>query len=114
MKKIIATLLIAFAIVSFAFAAGATEGKSSGPIKIGVPDDPTNQGRAIKLLETAGLITVDPAVGFSPELKDIPCIVCSRVGPRPVDFGTGIPVLRKDCSEAEFLETVNTAAGTAV
>lgn len=71
MKKIIATLLIAFAIVSFAFAAGATEGKSSGPLKIGVPDDATNQARAIKLLETAGLIEVDPAVGFSPELKDV-------------------------------------------
>jgi len=50
----------------------------------------------------------------SPELKDIPCVVCSSVGPRPVDLGTGIPVLRKDCSEAEFLETVNTAVGIAV
>ncbi len=71
MKKIIASLLIAFVIASFAFAAGASEGKSSGPLKIGVPDDATNQARAIKLLETAGLIEVDPAVGFSPELKDV-------------------------------------------
>ncbi len=71
MKKIIASLLIAFVIVSFAFAAGSSEKKPSGPVLIGVPDDATNQARAIKLLETAGLIEVDPAVGFSPELKDV-------------------------------------------
>ncbi|MBQ9048272.1 MAG: hypothetical protein IJ120_10310 [Solobacterium sp.] len=45
---------------------------SSGePIKIGIPDDATNGGRAIKLLEAAGLIEVDPSVGWVPELKDI-------------------------------------------
>lgn len=41
------------------------------PVKIGVPDDGTNQSRAIKLLETAGLIEVDPAAGYTPELKDV-------------------------------------------
>ena len=40
-------------------------------VKIGVPDDGTNQSRAIKLLETAGLIEVDPAAGYTPELKDV-------------------------------------------
>lgn len=45
--------------------------KTSGPVKIGVPDDGTNQSRAIKLLETAGLIEVDPAAGYTPELKDV-------------------------------------------
>lgn len=39
--------------------------------KIAVPNDPTNEGRALKLLETAGLIKVDPAVGFLPEKSDI-------------------------------------------
>ena len=53
------------------FAAGSKEAAKAAPLKIGVPDDATNQARAIKLLETAGLITVDPAVGFSPELKDV-------------------------------------------
>ena len=38
---------------------------------IGVPDDATNLARAIKLLEAAGFITVDPAAGFTPELKDV-------------------------------------------
>ena len=41
------------------------------PLKIGIPDDATNGGRAIKLLEAAGLIEVDPAAGWVPELKDI-------------------------------------------
>ncbi len=39
--------------------------------KIAVPNDPTNEGRALKLLESAGLIKVDPAVGFLPEKSDI-------------------------------------------
>ena len=45
--------------------------KAAGPVNIGVPDDGTNQSRAIKLLETAGLIEVDPAAGYTPELKDV-------------------------------------------
>lgn len=44
---------------------------SANAIKIGIPDDGTNQARAIKLLETAGLITVDPEAGYTPELVDI-------------------------------------------
>ena len=38
---------------------------------IGVPDDGTNLSRGIKLLETAGLIEVDPAAGYTPEIKDV-------------------------------------------
>lgn len=71
MKKIILSALIVLFVAAFAFAAGSSEAAKSAPLKIGVPDDATNQARAIKLLETAGLITVDPAVGFSPELKDV-------------------------------------------
>lgn len=51
---------------------GDTQPAAAGePIKIGIPDDATNGGRAIKLLESAGLIEVDPAAGWVPELKDI-------------------------------------------
>ena len=71
MKKNILTALIVLFVATFAFAAGSKEASKGAPLKIGVPDDATNQARAIKLLETAGLITVDPAVGFSPELKDV-------------------------------------------
>ncbi len=40
-------------------------------LQIGIPDDGTNLSRGIKLLETAGLITVNPEVGYTPELADI-------------------------------------------
>lgn len=46
------------------------EGIQAGD-KIAIPNDLTNGGRALKVLETAGLIQVDPAVGYSPELRDI-------------------------------------------
>ena len=39
--------------------------------KIAIPNDPTNEGRALKVLEAAGLINIDPSVGDSPELSDI-------------------------------------------
>jgi len=38
---------------------------------IAIPNDATNGGRALKLLESAGLITVDPAAGYTPTVKDI-------------------------------------------
>ncbi len=39
--------------------------------KIAIPNDATNGGRALRLLESAGLITVAPEAGYVPELKDI-------------------------------------------
>lgn len=39
--------------------------------KIAVPNDATNEGRALKILQAAGLITLDPASGDSPEVADI-------------------------------------------
>lgn len=41
------------------------------PILIGIPDDGTNLSRGIKLLETAGLLKVNPDAGYTPEIKDI-------------------------------------------
>lgn len=38
---------------------------------IAVPNDVTNQGRALKVLESAGLITTDPAKGYLPGVADI-------------------------------------------
>ncbi len=40
-------------------------------VLIAIPDDGTNLSRGIKLLETAGLIEVDPAAGYTPEIKDV-------------------------------------------
>lgn len=52
-----------------------TEIKSIEDIKEGasilIPDDVSNSGRALKLLEDAGLITVDPAKGYLPTIEDI-------------------------------------------
>ena len=69
-KKVIAllstlllTALLVSALTPAAFAAN--------DILIGIPDDATNGGRAIKLLESVGLIEVDPEAGWTPELKDI-------------------------------------------
>ena len=38
---------------------------------VAVPNDVTNEGRALKLLESAGIIEVDPAAGNSPAINDI-------------------------------------------
>lgn len=39
--------------------------------KIAVPNDATNEGRALKVLEAAGLIKLDPNAGDSPDKTDI-------------------------------------------
>lgn len=43
------------------------------------------------------------------QTRGIPAIVCTNVGPRPVCFGTGIPVLSKNCSGDALLGAVSAA-----
>lgn len=38
---------------------------------VAIPDDASNGGRALKLLESAGIIEIDPAAGSNPEVSDI-------------------------------------------
>ena len=64
-NKIFALVLTAVLVLSNAGSAFAET------LQIGIPDDGTNLSRGIKLLETAGLITVDPAAGYTPEIADI-------------------------------------------
>jgi len=64
MKKLTAILVVILALV-------LTASALAEPVLIGIPDDGTNLSRAIKLLETAGLLEVDPAAGYTPEIKDI-------------------------------------------
>ena len=74
MKKLLAILILTTLVIGLFGCTGSGNGGNSGsstPLKIGIPDDATNGGRAIKLLESAGLIEVDPAAGWVPELKDI-------------------------------------------
>ena len=69
MKKFVKA--IAAAVLAALLLTVSAAALAASPALIGVPDDATNQARAIKLLETAGLIEVDPAAGYSPEIKDI-------------------------------------------
>jgi ABC-type metal ion transport system substrate-binding protein len=66
MKKRVFALVLTLALVLALCAAASAE-----TLQIGIPDDGTNLARGIKLLETAGLITVDPAAGYTPEIADI-------------------------------------------
>ena len=52
-----------------------TNSVKSGALKFAIPSDGTNLSRGIKLLETAGLIEVNPAAGYTPEMKDITKLV---------------------------------------
>ena len=66
MKKIVkklAALILALTLL--------TSIASAETLQIGIPDDGTNLSRGIKLLETAGLLTVDPEAGYTPEIADI-------------------------------------------
>ena len=64
MKKFIALLLTLILTLTAVSALAETQ-------LIGIPDDGTNLSRGIKLLETAGFIEVDPAAGYTPEIKDV-------------------------------------------
>lgn len=44
---------------------------STETLKIAVPNDVTNEGRALRLLESAGFFTIDENAGASPEVSDI-------------------------------------------
>jgi len=67
MKNTVKTILaLALALILTLGSAAVAE-----TLQIGIPDDGTNLSRGIKLLETAGLITVDPEAGYTPELADI-------------------------------------------
>lgn len=63
-KKSLSLILAAILVLSVSLASAET-------LQIGIPDDGTNLSRGIKLLETAGLITVNPDAGYTPELADI-------------------------------------------
>ena len=64
-SSIIALALAAVLVLSLGLTASAET------LQIGIPDDGTNLSRGIKLLETAGLITVAPEAGYTPEIADI-------------------------------------------
>ena len=64
MKKFLSIVLVALLVLSCtaAFADG---------IKIAVPNDPTNEGRALLLLQANGYIKLDPNAGVTATAKDV-------------------------------------------
>ena len=73
LKTVLALALAAALVLSLNLTAFAES------LPIGIPDDGTNLSRGIKLLETAGLITVDPEAGYTPEIADITGIILTKL-----------------------------------
>ncbi len=69
MKKFISAILIAACVISLAFTL-ASCGKSSN-IEIAIPNDTTNEARALLLLESKGYIKLKEGVGITATVKDI-------------------------------------------
>lgn len=70
MSKKVLTLISTLLLVAL-FASLVPAAYAASDVLIGIPDDATNGGRAIKLLESVGLIEVNPDASWTPELKDI-------------------------------------------
>ena len=76
MKKVISLLLITVMIFATCFALGGCGGSddsaaSGGSITIAVPNDTTNEARALLLLQDMGYITLDPDAGITATVADI-------------------------------------------
>ena len=52
-----------------------TKAVRKNALRLAIPSDGTNLSRGIKLLEAAGFIEVNPAAGYTPEMKDITKLV---------------------------------------
>ena len=69
MKKIIALALAL--VLCFALVACGGASKDEGTLTIAVPNDTTNEARALLLLQELGYITVDPNAGITATIADI-------------------------------------------
>ncbi len=107
MKKNLKNILTAFiAILSLAAFSASALGE---PLLIGVPNDGTNLSRAIKLLEAAGLLEVDPAAGYVPEIKDVTRYIYD-IELAPVSANT-LPATLDDYAASTINGTYATPAG---
>ena len=68
MKKIV-SLIVAAALVLAALSLAGCE-KAEGPV-IGVPNDTTNEARALLLLEAQGILTLKEGAGITATARDI-------------------------------------------
>lgn len=70
MKRIV-SLVLASLVLVFAAASLASCGNDSGSITIAVPNDTTNEARALLLLEDLGYITLNDGAGITATVRDI-------------------------------------------
>lgn len=76
---------------------------------VAIPADNTNQGRALKVLESAGVLTTDPSKGYLPTVNDI------TSNPKRIKFAqadtTALPRLLPDVAAAVILTPAALDAG---
>ena len=71
MKKIISVILAAVLSLSLIALTACGSSSDSDTIKIAVPNDTTNESRALLLLQDLGYITLDENAGITATIKDI-------------------------------------------
>ena len=71
MKKIISVILAAILSLSLIALTACGSSSDSDTIKIAVPNDTTNESRALLLLQDLGYITLDENAGITATIKDI-------------------------------------------
>lgn len=71
MKKLLSIVLAAALVLTAAFAFTACGGKDSGGITVAVPNDTTNEARALLLLEQLGYIKLKEGAGITATTLDI-------------------------------------------
>ncbi|MBR5230117.1 MAG: hypothetical protein IKW01_04590 [Firmicutes bacterium] len=71
MKKLIATTLTLILVLTCAFALTGCGGGGDEVIQIAVPNDTTNEARALLLLEDQGIITLKEGAGITATIQDI-------------------------------------------
>lgn len=70
-KKTVALALTGLLSLGLVGCGSVSQANDKEPLKIGIPADATNLARGLTLLKDAGLIELDEAAGFTPELKDV-------------------------------------------
>nr|MBQ6241226.1 hypothetical protein [Lachnospiraceae bacterium] len=102
-KSAILTLALIFTLVLSAC------GKKTSPVLIAVPNDPTNEGRALLLLEAHGLIKLKDGAGLTATVQDI------AENPYKIEFreveAAQIPNIRQDVDFAVINTNYALAAG---
>lgn len=105
-KKILTSILT---VTTLAACGTSKSTVSKEALQISIPDDVTNGARALKVLESAGLIELDNKAGYTPEIKDIKKYIYNiKIKPQKAD--TLVNTL-DDVSGSVINNTFSTSAG---